>query len=387
MNIKQVYELVNTATRETLGESVIVNEDLSNVVDIGDAVFRADGVETFAKSLINHIGRVIFVNRVYKGSAPSVIMDAWAYGSVCEKISSKMPTATENEAWMLKDGTSYDPNIFHAPEAVTKFFNKYVTFEIDRSIPEYQLKQSFQSAEQMGAFVSLIFNEIDKSLTVKVDALVLRTISNFIASTLKAEYPSNDYTAKSTVKAVNLLYLYNETHPDSPLTKQNAMTSPDFIRFASVTMKNYAKRLATMSTLFNMGAQERFTPDDMLKVILLAEFEANAEVYLYDGVGQFGDRYIKIPDAETVTYWQGSGTDYSFENTSAINVKTADGDTVEVNGILGVMFDRDALGICNVERSVKTHINNKGDFVNYFYKHTAGYFNDFNENFVVFFIA
>lgn len=101
MEIKQVYELVNTTTQEVIGESGLVEEDLSNVVDVGAAIFNNSAFDAYVKSLVNHIGKVIFVNRPYRGSAPSVLMDAWEYGSVVEKIHSEMPQAVENESWEL----------------------------------------------------------------------------------------------------------------------------------------------------------------------------------------------------------------------------------------------------------------------------------------------
>ena len=117
MEINQVYEFVNAATEESIGESALVQEDLSNVVDVGTAIFNANAFDAFVRSLVNHIGRVIFVNRPYRGSAPSVLMDEWEYGSVVEKISSEMPDAVETEDWQLEDGASYDPNVFHQPKA------------------------------------------------------------------------------------------------------------------------------------------------------------------------------------------------------------------------------------------------------------------------------
>lgn len=387
MDIKQVYTLVNTATNEALGREIIVAEDLSNVVDIGDEVFNANAVDKYVKALVNHIGRVIFVNRAYRGSVPSVLMDGWEFGSVLEKIQADLPLATENETWELENGTSYDPNIFYAPKVSAKFFNKKVTFEIPMSFTELQVKQSFSNAQQMNGFISMLYNSVDKAMTVKIDALTMRTINNMTGETLYSEYQGTGYGASSGVRAVNLLYLYNANFPNNTITSEEALTTPEFIRFASLTMKNYIKRLSRISTLFNVGGKERFTPAELLHVVLLSDFESSAEVYLYDGNGQFKDDNIKLPKAETVPYWQGSGASYDFEDISAINITTSDGHAIDVNGILGVMFDRDALGVTNLDRRVTSNYNPKAEFFTNWYKFDAGYFNDLNENFVVFFVA
>ena len=384
MEVKQIYDIVNAATSEILGESSVVQEDLSNVVDIGAEIFNASAVDKYVKSLVNHIGRVIFVNRPYRGGAPSVLMDGWEFGSVCEKIAAELPEATENESWELDDGASYDPNIFYKPTVSAKFFNKKTTFEIPMSFTELQVKQSFSNAEQLNGFISMLYNEIDKSLTVKMDALVMRTINNMIGETIYDEYASASLSSKSGVRAVNLLYLYNQRFSKS-LTASAAITDPDFIRYAAFEMGVYASRLSKISTVFNVGGKHRFTPADMLHVVTLSDFRKAANVYLQSDV--FHDEFTTLPNSEDVPFWQGSVTGYAFTDISAINVTTVSGNAVNTSGILGVMFDRDALGVTNLDRRVTTNYNPKAEFYSNWYKFDAGYFNDLNENFVVFFVA
>lgn len=387
MEVKQIYSLMNTVTSEILGKQELVSEDLSNVVDIGNEIFNANAVDAYVKSLVNHIGRVIFVNRPYVGSVPSVLMDSWEFGSVLEKIQADLPNAVENESWELTDGHSYDPNIFYKPKVSAKFFNKKVTFEVDMSFTEMQVKQSFSSVAQLNGFLSMLYNSVDKAMTIKIDSLVMRTINNMTAQTLHAEYPTADYSTKSGIRAVNLLKLYNDKFGTS-LTADKAITTPEFIRFASYTMGLYVDRLSKISSLFNVGRKDRFTPKDLLHVVMLSDFQKASMAYLQSDT--YHDMYTALPNAETVPYWQASGQDYSFADVSDIHVNIEnESTTAEVNasGILCVMFDRDALGVTNLNRRVTTNYNAKAEFWNNFYKFDAGYFNDLNENFVVFFVA
>lgn len=395
MTVNQIYTLMNTVTGEILGKSDIVAEDLSNVVDLGKELFSNTDVDNYVKSLVNHIGKVIFVNRPYAGNVPSMIMDAWEFGSVLEKIQADMPAATENKSWELTDGQSYDPNVFYQPKVSAKFFNSRVTFEVPMSFTEKQVKDSFSSAAQLNGFVSMIYNAVDKAMTVKIDALIMRTIDNMIGQTLHAEFPDvsdGSYTDKTGIKAVNLLKLFNDHRKaqgiDVTLTAEESITDPDFIRFASYTMGVTADRMTKMSTLFNVGAKERFTPADALRVVMLSDFQKAAKTYLYSDTRH--NELVTLPDAETVPYWQGSGKDYSFANVSDIHVNIANGEsTAEIvaSGILAVMYDKDAMGVCNSDRRVTTNYNAKAEFYNNFYKYDASYFNDLNENFVVFFVA
>lgn len=383
MEVTQVHQIVNTATQEAIGDVAVLNEDLSNVVDVGTAIFNANAFDRYVRSLVNHIGLVVFVNRPYRGSAPSVMRTAWEYGSVVEKIHSEMPEAIENPSWDLVDGTSYDPHVFHKPVAEAKFFNKMTTFEIDRSITETQVKQSFSSANQLNGFISMLFNEVEKSLTVKNDALIMRTINNMIGETLYAQY-AGTISGPGGPKAVNLLSRFNTQYGES-LTAAQAILDPDFIRYAAYVMAVYTDRLTRMSTLFNVGEKQRFTPKELQHIVMHADFRAAADVFLQSNT--FHDEYTKLVNAETVPFWQGSGTDFEFSSTSAINLKTSANHTVETSGIIGVIFDHDALGVMNENRRVTTQWNAKAEFTNYFYKMDARYFNDLNENFVVFHLA
>ena len=377
MLVTQVKDLVNLATKEALGAGAVQTEDLTNIVDMGEAIFNANAVDAYVRSLVNHIGKVVFVNRPYAGSAPSVLMDGWEFGSVLEKITAELPEASENETWDLQDKQSYDPNIFYKPTVEAKFYNKRVTFEIDVSITERQVKQSFSSATQLNAFVSMIYNEVDKAMTIKIDSLVMKTIVNMISVTM---------TDNNANRAVNLLALYNsEIAPATPLTAAKALFDLNFIKFASYKMKLYATRLGTISRLFNIGGKARFTPRDLLHIVMLEEFKSSADVYLQSDT--FHNEFVKLPEAEGVAYWQGSGTDYAFASTSKIMVKDSAGNSTTKTGILAVMFDRDALGVCNKDKRVTTDCNAKAEFYNNFYKFDCEYFNDTNENFVVFYIA
>lgn len=390
MEVKQIYTLINSVSNEVLGNSAIVKEDLTGVVDLGTAVFNQNAVDAYVKSLVNHIGKVIFVNRPYAGKVPSVLMDAWEFGSVLEKISADIPQATENDSWDLTDGTEYSQDVFHKPVVTAKFFNSKVTFEVPVSITERQVKQSFSNAEQLNGFLSMIYSAVDKSMTIKADALIMRTINNMVAETFKADAAAFtagsqiDYSKATTNRCVNLLKLYN-TKFTKTLTASQAILDPDFLRFASYTIGMYADRLGSISTLFNVGGKARFTSADMLHIVLLSDFAKGADAYLYSDT--YHNEFVALKQHETVPCWQGSGLSYDFADTSTIEVKTASGTDVKVTGVIGVMFDRDALGVSNLDRRVTSNYNAKAEFFNNYFKFDAGYFNDTNENFVVFYIA
>ena len=382
MKVEQVYELTNTIAQELLAESVIVNEDLSNVVDIGKAFENmGDRYDKYVRSLHDHIGKMVFVDRVYAGSAPSILVDGWEFGSILEKVRASMPVAEENESWELQDRTSYDPNIFYKPTVSAKFFNNKVTFEIPISITEKQVKSAFDNATQLNAFYSMIYTAVQKAMTVRLDALIERTINAGIAETMYDAFPAGTYTG-STVRAVNLLKLYNDSVAQADqLTAEQALRldNENFLKKCAFIMGKYVDRLGKLSTSYNIGGTEKFTPKDMLHFVLLSDFKRSADVYLQSDT--FHNEFTRLPDAEVVPYWQGEAVEHK------IMVKTPTGHDVTLTGIMGVMFDRDAMVVANMDRRTTTNYNPKAEFWNEWHKMDAQYILDLDENIVVFFIA
>lgn len=382
MRVEQVYEVLNNATQEVIGAEAVEQLKIDNVIDIGKTAELMFGgtvpVDNYVRKLIDHIGKLVFVDRKYSGRAPSVLMDGWEYGSIMEKIDAGIPDAEENPTWALVDGQTYNQDKFTAPkDVISKFFNDRVTYQIAISIGEEQVKSAFSSLTQLNGFFSMIYNKIDTSMTIKMDGLVMSTINNFIA---------NVYKSGNALTKVNLLANYNAAF-GTQLTAAKAITDPEFIRYAAFQMKLYSRRLTNASVGFNLGGRVRHTPTDLQKVIMLDEFASAADIYLQSDT--FHDEFTELPNADRVSFWQGSGTDYSFESTSSIDIiaNTPTGpQNVKVSGILSVIFDRDALGVNNYKKRVTQHYNAVGEFINSFFKMDAQFFNDTNENFILFYV-
>lgn len=439
MKVTQISEILNNViTQESLGIEPISEENLEGLVTTAQNISEALGVDNYIKALTNRIGKVVFVNRSYKAKAPNVLMDGWTFGSILQKIDMDMPETSTNESWGIFDGSryneglindrTYDQDIFKGATGVRqRFFNGKTTYEIDISIPWVQVEESFGSIEQLNAFFDMIYVKINNKMELNTRNLTMRTINNFIGAKLYYAF-SDDRNVElanavelavgdgnelstvignnSNVSAINLLGMYKETNPDHLTSEQLALLTPSncilnlsFVKFASYQIALFSDRISDISTLFNMGERERFTPKDRQHLVLLSEFAKSADVYLQSDT--FHEEFTKLPESETVIYWQGSGSDYSFSSTSKIMVSNTNfvkleggvpvdqsmPKRIQMTGVLGVLFDEDALGICNMKQRVHNHENKKGEFTNLFYKNDAQYFNDYHENFIVFFVA
>ena len=379
MKVTQLKDIVNNVTSEVLGKENVLAEDLSNLVDVGNEIVDSENVDNYVKKLIDRIGKVIFVNRLYAGGVPSVLMDSWEFGSIVEKISADMPDADENDSWQLQDGHTYSQDTFYQPKVSAKFFNSKVTFDVKLSFTTEQVKESFSSVNELNAFLSMLETGVKNSMTVKLDGLIMRTINNFTGQIINSG---------QAMQKVNLLADYN-TATGQTLKANKALLDKDFLKYASLVIKKYQARITKMSTLFNQGGKARFTNINDLHTVLLSDFADSAEVYLMSDT--YHNDTVSLPQHETVPYWQGSGKNYDFNSISSIDVKINAGNKtakeIKQTGIVGVMFDTNALGVSNLNQRTTTAYNARAEFYTNFYKMDAGYFNDLNENFVVFYIA
>lgn len=377
MKVTQIKDLVNSSLKEVNGSSELLKEDLSNVIDVGKEILNNDDIDRFVKKLVDRVGKTVFNDRLYQGSAPSVLMDAWEYGSIVEKVDADLPNVEENDSWELQNGKSYDQSIFYQPKVSAKFFNSKVTFDIPMSFTQMQVKSAFSSATDLNAFLSMLITKVQNALTVHLDGLIMKTINNFTAQVVHQN---------KGLQTVNLLALYNST-TGSNLTSAKALTDPNFIKFANLTINSYRDRIAKMSTLFNVGGVNKFTPLDNQHLVILSDLASASKVYLE--ANTINESNVQITNYDTVPYWQGTGTHYSFNDVSKIDVAIKDGtQTVEVaqTGVLGVLFDTNALGVSCQNPRTTTAVNARAEFYTNFNKYDAMYYNDLNENFIVFMI-
>ena len=385
MKVKQIATILNTVINpEQIGETAVVNEDLSNIVDVGKALTAAgtfgENFDNFTKALIDQVGKVIFVDRVYTAQGPNLLRDAWEYGSVLQKVRCDLPDADDNKTWSLADlanGSTVDPFVITKPTVKAKYFNSKTTFEVPITLAEEQVKEAFKSPSDMNRFMSMIENRVLMKRALCTEAMSKRTLNNLIAQKIHA---------KSNV--VNLLKNYNTAYTKT-LTAATCLSDPDFLKYCAKTIMMYKKYIAEASMLYNNDGYVTFTPEDRLEFTVLSEFSKDLQVYMY--ADTYNKEFVQLDGYSEVAYWQGSGTNNAFNEISKIDVKalTADGTefTVSQTGVVAVMYDRDAAAICNENARVTSIYNPKAEYWNYFYKYDCAYMNDTAENCIVFIIS
>ena len=367
-DFKQIAQLVNDTTKELLGESAtLIQEDLSNVVDFGKDLMGADEHNKFLTNFVDRIGRVVMYDRVYKSSINlGIFKDNLEYGTILQRMMiDELPEAEDNETYELQDGTSVDPFVVKLPKASAKYFDTRNTWEIDMTILDRQYRSAFTSASQLSAFVSMIFNAVENSKTLKAESIEKSILRVMIATTLHDEVPDGSYSTHTGIKAVNLLKEYNDENSTS-LTVAQALKTSDFLKYASIRINEYTRAMKDMSVLYNVEGAARFTPEDKMKIVMLGKFSDAAQYYLE--ADTFHNNLVSLPGATIIDSWQATGNNRTFEKLSGINVKNADNDIITASGILGVIYDTDGAGVTCENYRVLNQRNEKGEYTNYFWK-------------------
>ena len=374
--VEQIYTLVNETAKESMGEQAITVKDVSSLIALGDSVLSsASDTENFLNTLVDRIARTVFSVRRYETDTEGMVRHPFEFGCIVQKIYVDMPEAKQNNSWEIgKEGYTpvFAPVI--KPTAKQKLFKGITTWEVDVTIPDYMLRTAFLNETSMATFIDAIFTAMDNMITLALENNANLTRASFIARKLKGGKPCG---------AINLLHEYN-TLTSASLTVEGAMMNAEFLAWASRAINLWVKRMSKMSVLFNEEGYKRHTPKDKIVVNLLQDFTSACDTFL--GANTFHDELVKLPMYDSVAYWQGAGETFDFDDTSAINIKIDENNTITKKGIIGIVYDYEAMGVTLNERRSTSERNNHDEYTNYYNKANIGYFNDMSENGIVFYL-
>lgn len=406
MKISQISTMLNGIYGEVLGEDNLFAEDLSNIVSAGyiistDESAWGDNFDNYVGKIIDKVGRSIFVDRTFRATDLGIWRDSWEYASMLEKVRCEVPDFVDNDEWILVSGKNIDADdtiesyndtdivdklfSFVGPTVQAKYFNLKTTFRNKISITRKQLKSAFKSASDMGRFIAMIENRIRTKLEIGKQELERRVVTNLAA----AAYDATNY--------VDLEAAYgdiNSTYTTGDKTLEEALADPDILRFIASKVSMTRDLIVEPSNLYSITKSfTNFTPVEYSRLIVLADLDNALKFNLYGDT--YHDEFVRLDNYKTIPYWQGrkesGGTADSTETRSKITatalVNDVSGPTakrVDVDNVLGILFDRDAAMICNEDPEVRSQYNADGNFTNFFYNFDCSYYNDFDENAVVF---
>ena len=382
MDTTQIYTIVNEVNAEAFGSTDIDVIDTQGLVSLGDAVLSSTtNTEAFLNTLVQRIGRTIISFRQYRNKLADMVVNDFEYGAILQKIRVHLTEAETDPAYALTDGYSVDPWTVNKPDVEQKLFVTRSPYMFHVTIARKQLKEAFLSESGMGAFIGAVFGQVRNSIEVSLENLGRACIANMIAEFTPATPEGG--TATTLNHEVALCTLYNtargyESTDAGYVDEDTCLFDEDFLRFAVKTMKSYSDNFTDMSTLYNDGEIESFTPREEQRLKILSSFERALETVVQ--YSAFNEEMVRLNAFSTLNFWQSAQ-----DNHIIMIERSSDGAQVIKQNVVGVLYDRDALGIYKRDEDVlTTPVNAKGLYYNTFYHQMELWFNDTSENFVYF---
>ena len=365
MNTTQIYTLVNAVNSEAFGAQALSVQDPAGLISLGTSVLSSStNTEAFLNTLIQRIGRTIISYRKYKNKLADMVMDDFEWGAIVQKIRVHMPTAESDDSYGLTDGSSVDHYVVAKPVVDQKLFVTRAPYQFHVTIQRKHLKEAFLSESAMGRFISSVIGQVRNAMDVSLENLGRITLANMIGETVSRE--------------IALVTEYN-TLTGTSLTAADALFDTDFIAYAMRRINETIDLFQEMGVNFNDGSIETFTPREDLRIKLVSPFVRAAETVIQ--YKAFNEEFVR-PDGgyQKLAFWQAP------DSPMEINVKRISDNTAEnIENIICVIHDRDALGMFRDDEEVATTpVNAAGLYYNTYYHARQIWFNSLDENFVFF---
>ena len=379
MKINQVYSTVNSIAKQMWGENAITAVDARGIISMGQNVLSsATERDKFLNVLADRIGTTILRTLDLELDFPNLLRHSYEWGSIISKINIQPFEAKQQKAWLVgSDG--FTPNQFDIdkPNVTQTFFKDANAFEFDVTIPDRMLKTAFISAEEFGVFIDGIMASISDSMTMALNNMSYVAIDNFIAEKVKANNG-----------VINVLTGFNTQAGTSYTTLQEALDDKEFYRYTGMVIRNIMKYMAKPSKLYNTGGMVRATARDNMHVILSSDVMSGFTSYL--SADTFHNELVAIKGYAEFVSLQGTGNSGipTVANNTKITVVPAsnaedDNTAITVNGVIGLICDREAIAIGYDDMFNAADRNNRNRYTNYTYGCTRQWLNDLSENGVV----
>ena len=379
-NVNNVAPLLNYINKQAGGIFGPEVTDLDSFVSMGNEVIRSDeNTETFTNTFFDTISKTIDQVRSYTPDTVDLINNSTEWGAILRTIDVDLIESRDNPAYSLTEGQSVDQNIVRKPTVYQSLYTNFNAWEYDITIPDVQWKTAFKSPEEMQAVINGVFTSLQNSKSRDLENAGRMAYANLIGENVRATSDGN------AVTVINLLSQYN-TNFNKSLTPELCIFDPEFNRYATYVISDTVKTMQGMTTLYNVFRRNKWTPRENMRVMINSQFASACKMYLQSDV--FYKDLVELPKYSEIPYWQSVGNgERSFADSTEIAIRTASGYGINQKGIIAVIADDEAVGICKMDERTTSHHNARGEYTNYFSKCDMGYYNNMRMQSVIFVVA
>lgn len=389
LTARQIYTIVNEVAQQAMGSKEISVVDNTGLIALGNTVLGTnDTKNNFINALTDRIGRTIVSFRAYHSHFPDFERDSIEWGNILQKLKIAMPSTEEDQSYNLVNGRSVDQYKINKANVNQLLFTTETPWQTHITVHLDELEKAFIDSNAMGTFISSMFGEVQNRIELAMENLSMDCVNNYIAEIINRK-------DKRPNRIVNLVTEYKEkTGVDHTETPLNALDDEEFLKYVVRRINSLSSTFEYMTAdMYNdtgkysgaegSGAYTRHTPKSEQRLMLFIDMVNALKTNINSKAFNMQEVAIDIP-FKTVPFWQSmkSPADISINPTSAPT------ETISQSLVMGIMYDREAMGTFkNKYSSLTSPINAAGKYYNVFYHMITMYFNDLTENAVVFLLA
>ena len=367
-----VNELVRNYTQAGAIGSVV---NYSTFVDAGRTMQEISGQDLKNGYLDAFMDKVQLTKSAWRPYSDTLLTDmlkGTIRGGLIEMALPRFTTVQASSLIGLTD-TPDDAMIeYKQPQVDVDYFHKDNGYKVTVSISDTELRAAWRSPEALDAFQQTILGATSNSNQLAIETARLATLASCI-SDIAATGTPNSTAPRPVNQWVDLLGIYN-TVTGSTLTKTNCLFDKDFVRWCVSFINEFKQWMRRPSTSLNSSGLMTFTPRDVQRTKISADFDAairRSVWQLYNTEGAMLEGYEVLP------YW-------GYQEAPSANGVYVTEDSKELVDVMAVVYDDLAVGEWINISDVSSERNNMKHYTTYWFNEIRRYTRYKRANFVMF---
>lgn len=398
---------------DELSDDVIV--DLGQKLELtedGDFTVNSPADIVF-KSFLSVLGKMVVDTRSYVAKLPKLYVDTVNWGLFNETVTIDISDVMIDEMWNPNGyipwntpADSATPTVypgqvegariaaiehgFYRPTVNARIYKKVHGIMVALTTMYDQLFTAFKGVAELNEFLAGLYNSVENTIQLKAEVYAKMTVSMGIAVAM----------ANSNGIDIRQLAINAGITNAATMTVEEILENADVLRLALETISETREYVKDYNALFNDGETATFAKDEQM--ILLTKFAKKAKFNVR--ANTYNEELLGIGDYDSINMWQAATstddeTPYNFEAASSIDLSKSaaiesgllPSNTQEthylIKNVVGVVYDRLAMGINVDKKKVTTNYTASRDTVNSFYHALARYSVNSHYPIVVFYIS
>lgn len=393
MKLEDVKVLTQQALAQSMGKDYMEQNGYldgipaEKLIDIGRDIDELGTTEKFTKALVSLMAKFECTTLGYEMMFKDIVVDRIEWGGFVQRAKIDIADVYDDPMSAPVNKQSYAEleHTFFQPKVTAKVYEEGKDLMIPISISAEILKESFRGWDTLNGFLSQIRESVRETRDMVLDSWANVLVNSAIAESCKAT--NTEVKLKTMAVADGVAGV---TDKDTP---EKLLLNKDFLAYASEKIGVIRSNMKARTDVYNnktvaAGAIQQnayfLTPFIKARMNgLLAD--------TYNRCDRDIGKFVEIPRWQSVKAEATDATPFGFSDVSSISFsadttnKLGIGvDAVTLNNIIGVVFDKRALGICAFREKMTTNYTASADFWNEYLHLLINFILDTDYNIVAF---